>query len=208
MYVKETRDFIEHHIIGAMGVEKLVYAIEFFLHILQRKLPDRLFRPEDYEFNDAGIDWDYIRFSMYFLVEKGIVLHRKNNYYTLETTKGDSKEMLENGADELSNLIDDVLKTSEGEFEIATIPPKKRGRVISEESLLIKGAIEDTLKITKDCLDIIRNMGVTTRGVVFSTSEIAKKYGRDVSAATVNSIMVMLVKEGKMIKVPGGYAPS
>ena len=27
VYIKEMRDFVEHHILGSLGVEKLVYAI-------------------------------------------------------------------------------------------------------------------------------------------------------------------------------------
>ena len=192
MNLKETSDFANKCIVGCLGTEELVYTTRFFLGILQRKMPDHMIKIEDYEFNLRRLDWDYVRLSIFFIATVGAVLYRKGNFYTVKTTKEDVKELLQKSDMELIESIKKFIKISDEEFTIATIPPKKPGRAISEESLFIKGVIEDMLMTSED------------KDTIFSSSLIAKKI-TDTTATRVDNILKILVKEGKMEKVRGGY---
>lgn len=194
MDIKELRKFADHHILGVTGIEKTAEAVRYFLHTLRFKTPNRLFIPEEYEFKERWLEWDYVRFSMFFLIENGILLYRKNGFYTLNTTKEDSMEFLGKyySDNKMAELIKSIFETSDKEFEIAAILPKKRGKAMSEESLFIKGVIEDLLMISED------------KNEIFSSSAIAKKI-TDTTPTRVDNILKLFVKEERMEKVPGGY---
>ena len=94
--------------------------------------------------------------------------------------------------DKIVEEIKKIFKTNFDEEGILTIPPKKRGKAISEESLFIKEALE--------------NMSKTIfKSGIMSPTPIAKMIGDGTSPQRVNNLMVTLVREGKLKKVTGGF---
>lgn len=186
---KDSKRFSESHVLGGAAVLELIEALREVSFKLQRSLVDHIFDPFYFE---NKIEWPYIQMSFYYLSCNAFLIHRAGLFRTHSETKRLAKELTLMSNDKIEKEIEKLFKTTIEEEGILTIPPKKRGKTFSNESLFIKGALENMAKtIFKDG--------------IMSPTAISKMIGGETSPQRVNNLMFTLVREGKLKKVTGGF---